>query len=62
MKIIPVPKLKLEKKMSLQNNDDDDDVDKRQNTFWGGSFDKQGVEFTFLSLLPVKWINKNKIR
>lgn len=49
--------------MSLKNNDDDgDDVDKRQNTFLGGSFDKQGVEFTFLSLLPVKWINKNKIR
>lgn len=28
--------------------------------FWGG-FDKQGVDFTFLSLLPMKWINKNKI-
>lgn len=58
--------------MSLQNtdyyhdddddNDDDDDDDKRQNTFFWGRFDKQGVDFTFLSLLPMKWINKNKIR
>lgn len=27
-----------------------------------GSFDKQGIDFTFLSLLPMKRINKNKIR
>lgn len=55
--------------MSLQNTDyyhddnNDDDDDKRQNTFFFfGRFDKQGVDFTFLSLLPMKWINKNKIR
>lgn len=56
--------------MSLRNNDyyhdddddnDDDDDDKRQNAFFG-RFDKQGVDFTFLSLLPMKWINKNKTR
>lgn len=30
--------------------------------FWG-RFDKQGVDFTFLSLLPMEWINKQtKIR
>lgn len=34
LKIIPFPKLKLEK--CFYKNDDDDDDDERQNTFFGG--------------------------
>lgn len=39
--------------MSLQNKK----IEKGRALFFG-SCNKQGVDFTFLSLLPVKWINK----
>lgn len=49
----PFPKIRLEK-MSLQN------LKKkkigRAHVF--GSFNTQGVDLTFLSLLPMEWINK----
>lgn len=57
MKITPFPKIRLEK-MSLQN-----EKTQTGRALFLGRFDKQGVDFTFLSLLPMEWINKQtKIR
>lgn len=48
------PPQKLRRKtMFLQNKK----IEKGRALFFG-SCNKQGVDFTFLSLLPVKWINK----
>lgn len=57
MKITPFPKIRLEK-MSLQN-----EKTQTGRALFLDIFDKQGVDFTFLSLLPMEWINKQtKIR
>lgn len=53
MTITPFPKIRLEKclyKIKKQN--------KTGRALFFGSFDKQSVDFTFLSLLPMEWINK----
>lgn len=57
MKITPFLRIKLEKciyKITLMMI--------KGRAIFSGSFDKQCVDFTFLFLLPMKWMNKNKIR